>query len=84
MSTEPTYADVVFKYLGFDIEPIPTAGDERADWKVSVGAFVILVEEKLKLDDPEMLARRRIALDGGPMANPPFNPDWRDTAAPAG
>ena len=65
MSAEPTYADFMFKPLGFDVEPIPTGEEERADWKVTVGAFVTLVEEKLKLDDPELLARRRAALDGG-------------------
>ena len=63
MSTEPTYADIVFKHLGFDIEPIPTGEEERADWKLTVGAFVFLVEEKLKLDNPEMLAKRKEALD---------------------
>lgn len=77
MSTEPTYADIVFKHLGFDIEPIPTGEEERADWKLTVGAFVILVEEKLKLDDPEMLARRRVALDDGRVfsTHVPIKPD---------
>lgn len=79
MSTEPTYADVVLKRLGFDIEPIPTAEEERADWKVTVGTFIILVEEKLKLDDPEMLARRRMTLDSGRIfpTHVPIKPDKR-------
>ncbi|MEO8332995.1 MAG: hypothetical protein ABI479_11240 [Gallionella sp.] len=77
MSTEPTYADVVFKHLGFDIEQIPAAEEERADWKVSVGGLVILVEEKLKLDNPDMLVRRRAALDGGEVypTHVPIRPD---------
>ena len=77
MSAQPTYADVVFKHLGFDVEPIPTGEEERADWKVTVGPFVLLVEEKVKLDDPEMLARRRVALDGGQVfpTHVPIKPD---------
>lgn len=79
VSAELTYADVVFKHLGFDVEPIPTGKEARADWKVTVGAFVLLVEEKLKLDDPEMIARRRAALDGGQVfpTHVPIKPDNR-------
>ncbi|MBI4191098.1 MAG: hypothetical protein HY525_11245 [Betaproteobacteria bacterium] len=77
MRTEPTYADVVFKHLGFDVEPIPTDAEERADWKVTVGPSVFLVEEKIKLDDAEMLVRRRVALDGGQVfpTHVPIKPD---------
>jgi hypothetical protein len=79
VSAEPTYADGVFKHLGFDVEQIPTGEERRADWKVTAGAFVILVEEKLKLDDPEMLAQRRMALDGGQVfpTHVPIKPDNR-------
>jgi hypothetical protein len=77
VSTEPTFADVVFKHLGFDVEPIPTDVEERADWKVTVGPVVMLVEEKVKLDDRGMLVRRRVALDGGQVfpTHVPIKPD---------
>ena len=65
MSTELTYADVLFKHFGFDVQRIPTEAEERADWKVTAGPFIALVEEKIKLDDPQMLARRRAAFDDG-------------------
>jgi hypothetical protein len=67
----------VFKHFGFDVEPIPTDAEERADWKVTVGPFIVLVEEKIKLDDPEMQVRRRAALDGGQVfpTHVPIKPD---------
>jgi hypothetical protein len=79
VSAELTYADVVFKHLGFDVERIPTGEEERADWKVAAGPFVALVEEKIKLDNPEMLARRRVALDSGQPfpTHVPIKPDNR-------
>jgi hypothetical protein len=74
---EPTYADVVLKQMGFDVERIPTADEERADWLVKHGSFAMLVEEKTKIDDPSTLARRREALDRGELfpSHAPIKPD---------
>jgi len=77
MTKDLTYADIVLKHLGFDVESIPTAGEERADWLVKHDLFAMLVEEKTKIDDPNVLALRREVLDRGELYpyHVPIKPD---------
>jgi hypothetical protein len=63
-----SYAKVLLQHWGTVVEGIPTSDAEQkqeADFLVSFDGVPVLIEEKIKEDDPAYIARRTLELESG-------------------
>lgn len=63
-----SYAKALLEHWGVTVEDIPVSpeqGKQEADFLATFSGVKVLIEEKLKLDDPAYLARRAETLDAG-------------------
>jgi len=58
-------AEVLLRHWGVTALPLPTNGEEQSDFAVHLGRSRFLIEEKTKLDDPNLAQERRRILDDG-------------------
>lgn len=60
-----SYAKFVLEQLGAQVTEIPTSEKEESDFIATFDSCNVLIEEKTKLDDPSMLAKRKDMLSKG-------------------
>lgn len=60
-----SYAKLLLEHWGVEVSGIPTSEKEESDFIAIFDTCTVLIEEKTKLDDPTMLARRKDVLSKG-------------------
>jgi hypothetical protein len=58
-------ANKVLTLIGAAVGEIPTSYKEESDWLATLGGFSLLVEEKTKLENPELAAARANSIASG-------------------
>lgn len=60
-----SFANQVLTLIGATVEEIPTSHKEESDWLATLDGFTLLVEEKTKLENPELAAARANSRNSG-------------------
>ncbi|MDP1954979.1 MAG: hypothetical protein Q8K71_10920 [Polaromonas sp.] len=65
MSEDVSIAAQALEVWGASVKPLPTSNKEECDWLAELEGCRLIVEEKLKFDDPASVAARNVALAQG-------------------
>lgn len=58
-------AEAILKHWGATVQPVPTSQKEESDWLTTLDGFRLLIEEKIKLENPDSAAAREKSLRSG-------------------
>jgi hypothetical protein len=60
---DQSIARSVLSVWGAKVEAVPTSEKEESDWFATLDGFRLLIEEKTKLENPDQVAERNLALE---------------------
>jgi hypothetical protein len=60
--SEISVAEQVLEIWGASVDPIPTSDKEESDWLAALDGFSLLIEEKIKFENPDQIKERSFSL----------------------